>query len=261
MKQEKQYIEELLRKFLEGQTSESEEQTLSDYFCSAKDIPAEWQKYKEMFQSFKTDAYDFSEEEIDAMLAPAVEKKTKVVRIWPWAAAACVVVAIGIFVTLMTHYDQAEQNTIAEAEKSQVTNPVVEPKPIAQVVPEEKNTDTNIEQEHNGDNNEAIGTHHEEKLVAEAPRKKHQSERINRTSEQQVPVEETQQTTISTTELLETIDLLADIGTGDATITVSPHGRGFIVNTVSTDGEANSYMLRRCSDGDEIELTSRIINF
>lgn len=72
---QKEYIASLLEKFLEGQSTEAEEQTLSEYFDSADDVPAEWVAYQELFRSFTTDAYDFSNEEIDAMLAPTPSKK------------------------------------------------------------------------------------------------------------------------------------------------------------------------------------------
>ena len=67
MKQEKVDIAELLDKFLQGETSEAEEQLLTDYFAHTEHIPEEWSLYKELFRSFRTDAYDFSSEEMDAM--------------------------------------------------------------------------------------------------------------------------------------------------------------------------------------------------
>ena len=68
MKYSREYIERLLGRFVEGLTTETEELTLAEYFEIAEDIPAEWMDYKEMFSSFKTDDYDFSEEELDALL-------------------------------------------------------------------------------------------------------------------------------------------------------------------------------------------------
>lgn len=177
MKYEKEYIEGLLEKFLEGQTTEEEEQMLQDYFCTTEDIPASWQMYKDLFLSFKTDAYEFSEGEIDAMLAPVIEKKTRNVHLWKWAVAACAIFAV-IYNSLKA-----------------------------------------------------------------------------------IPAEDTQQATISTSELLEAIDLLADIGAEDVTVSVSRQESGFIVNTKSTDGQENSYKLSHCSDESPIEFTSQIINF
>lgn len=172
-----EYIEGLLEKFLEGLTTEEEEQMLQDFFCTAEDIPASWQMYKDLFLSFETDAYEFNEGEIDAILTPVVIEKTRDVHLWKWAVAACAVFAV-----------------IYNSEKA-------------------------------------------------------------------IPAEDTQQATISTSELLEAIDLLADIGAEDVTISVSRQESGFIVNTESTDGQENSYKLSHCSDESPIEFTSQIINF
>lgn len=104
MKYSREYIERLLGKFVDGLTTELEEQQLAEYFDTADDIPVEWQVYKEMFCSFKTDDYNFSNAELDAMLAPdnAVEPNAgntqpkPTLHIWRWmsvAACAAVVVA------------------------------------------------------------------------------------------------------------------------------------------------------------------------
>lgn len=98
MKQRNEHIEELLGKFLEGQTTETEEQMLSDFFCKENDVPKDWQVYKEMFQSFKTDAFDFCEDELDTMLHASSIKKTSVFRLWPWASAACVAATLALFI-------------------------------------------------------------------------------------------------------------------------------------------------------------------
>ena len=51
MKYSREYIERLLGKFVDGLTTELEEQQLAEYFDTADDIPAEWQVYKEMFRA------------------------------------------------------------------------------------------------------------------------------------------------------------------------------------------------------------------
>lgn len=71
---------------------------------------------------------------------------------------------------------------------------------------------------------------------------------------------DTQHATINTSELLEVIDMLTDIEPDDATITVLRQDDGFVVNTVSTDGQNNSYTLRLSSDDSTIELISEIID-
>ena len=66
---------------------------------------------------------------------------------------------------------------------------------------------------------------------------------------------------ITTSELLETINILSDVGTDDMTITASSCNDGFIIKTSSPNEPPSSYMLRRCSDGTSIELKSQLINF
>lgn len=101
MKYSREYIEKLLGKFVDGLTTELEEQQLAEYFDTADDIPTEWQVYKEMFSSFKTDNYNFSNAELDAMLTSDVAVEPSAAHIlpkhtshvWRWVAvAACAVV-------------------------------------------------------------------------------------------------------------------------------------------------------------------------
>lgn len=103
MKYSREYIERLFGKFVDGLTTELEEQQLAEYFDTADDIPAEWQVYKEMFRSFKTDDYNFSNAELDAMLTSdiAVEPSAAHIlpkhtsHVWRWmAVAACAAVVV-----------------------------------------------------------------------------------------------------------------------------------------------------------------------
>ena len=70
-----------------------------------------------------------------------------------------------------------------------------------------------------------------------------------------------EQPEISTSELLETINILSDVGTDEMTITASSCNDGFIIKTSSANEPPSSYMLKRCSDGTSIELRSQLINF
>lgn len=108
MKYSREYIERLLGKFVDGLTTELEEQQLAEYFDTADDIPAEWQVYKEMFCSFKTDDYNFSNAELDAMLTSdvAVEPSAAHIlpkhtsHIWRWVAVAACAAAVVAFVAI-----------------------------------------------------------------------------------------------------------------------------------------------------------------
>lgn len=106
MKYTAEYIEQLLAKFQDGRTSEAEEQLLADFFCQSNDIPAEWDGYRQIFLSFRTDAYDFSDQEIDAMLTPVVEKESWIARLWPYAAAVCIIACTLMGINILSEQEQ-----------------------------------------------------------------------------------------------------------------------------------------------------------
>ena len=108
MKYSREYIERLLGKFVDGLTTELEEQQLAEYFDTADDIPAEWQVYKEMFRSFKTDDYNFSNAELDAMFTSDVVVEPSAAQImpkhtshvWRWVAVAACAAVVVAFVAI-----------------------------------------------------------------------------------------------------------------------------------------------------------------
>ena len=119
-------IKELLLRFTEGQTTEAEEEVLKDYFSHSEHIPEEWEAYKDLFSSFDTDAYDFTQEEVDAMFVAEPAKKR---AIWPWLSIAGIAACLILVFTL---YPRKSADTIV------ADNNKVETKTIP-VVPE-KNT-------------------------------------------------------------------------------------------------------------------------
>lgn len=224
MIQTKENIGKLLERFVQGLTTESEEQLLSDYFSTAEAIPEEWMVYKELFDSFSTDVYDFSEDEKDAMLARVPRKKGKSVTLWIWAVAACVVAVMVIAIPMMRNSGEMAQKPVAEVRRQAEVKRVVETTPN---VPPQK-----VE------------------LRAETAPKPAKS--AGRAQEKQTE-------RISTPELLEAVALLADVVPDD--IVISSHDDEFKVSTVSDNGNSNSYMLRRGLGESSIELISQSINF
>lgn len=125
MIQTNENIGKLLERFVQGLTTESEEQLLSDYFCTAEAIPEEWMVYKELFDSFSADVYDFSEDEKDAMLARVPRKKAKSVTLWIWAVAACVVAVMVIAIPMMRNSGEMARKPVAEVKRVVETTPDV----------------------------------------------------------------------------------------------------------------------------------------
>lgn len=224
MIQIKENIGRLLERFVQGLTTESEEQLLSDYFCTAEAIPEEWMVYKELFDSFSTDVYNFSEDEKDAMLARVPRKKAKSVTLWIWAVAACVVAFMVIAIPMMRNSGEMAQKPVAEVRRQAEVKRVMETTPDVSPQKVEPRAET-------------------------APKPAKSAGRA----------QEKQTERISTPELLEAVALLADVVPDD--IVISSQDDEFKVSTVSDNGSSNSYMLRRSSGESSIELISQSINF
>ena len=237
-----EYIASLLEKFLEGESTEAEEQTLSEYFDSADDVPAEWAAYQELFRSFTTDAYDFSNEEIDAMLAPTPSKKGIVMSLLRWSAVACAIIA-GLAGAWLYYKDIAPSPTISQ-------KPVITQNEVKKVA------------EKNGEDKKVTMREKIESptlLVQkeQQPAMKHRK-KAKRIAEKGVQAPTTDE--VSTTELLETVSVLTTMDAEYASITAKPHKNGFLVNVMCTDGEASSFLLQRSSDGTSLKLTTQLIN-
>ena len=224
MIQTKENIGKLLERFVQGLTTESEEQLLSDYFSTAEAIPEEWMVFKELFDSFSTDVYDFSEDEKDAMLARVPRKKAKSVTLWIWAVAACAVAVMVIAIPMMRNSGEMAQKPVAEVRRQ------VEVKRVVETTPD-------------------VPTQTAEPRAETAPKPAKSAGRP----------QEKQTERISTPELLEAVALLADVVPDD--IVISSQDDEFKVSTVSDNGNSNSYMLRRGLGESSIELISQSINF
>lgn len=224
MIQTKENIGKLLERFVQGLTTESEEQLLSDYFSTAEAIPEEWMVYKELFDSFSTDVYDFSEDEKDAMLAQVPRKKVKSATLWIWAAAACAVAVMVIAIPMMRNSGEMAQKPVAEVRRH------VEVKRVVETTPD-------------------VPTQTAEPRAETAPKPAKSAGRA----------QEKETERISTPELLEAVALLADVVPDD--IVISSQDDEFKVSTVSDNGSSNSYMLRRGPGESSIELISQSINF
>lgn len=260
MKYKKEYIEELLGRFLEGLTSEAEEQTLSEYFCSAEDIPAEWQEYKALFLSFKTDAYDFSEEEIDAMLTPTPEPKARVMRLWPWASAACVAAVVALFVWHpWNNVSVNDASSIAEVKTTEKVLSKDSIKTSVEYLQESVKENTLVVETviNNKPANKELHSKDPKLVVANntSKRKHRVQEKEHSPQADPTPTED-----ITTSELLETVQILADLSQDDVTITATrAANKGFVIKASNEKGTSNSYMLRQCSYGSSMEMTSQCI--
>ena len=239
---QKEYIASLLEKFLEGQSTEAEEQTLSEYFDSADDVPAEWVAYQELFRSFTTDAYDFGNEEIDAMLAPTPSKKGIVMSLLRWSAVACAIIAV-LAGAWLYYKDIAPSPTISQ-------KPVITQNEVKKVA-EKNGEDKKVTMREKIESPTLLAQKEQQPAMKHRKKAKHidKKEAAAQTNDE-----------VSTTELLETVSVLTTMDAEYASITAKPHKNGFLVKVMCTDGEASSFLLQRSSDGTSLKLTTQLIN-
>ncbi len=108
-------INDLLDRFMAGETSEQEERLLTDYFCKRTDVPDEWAAYAVMFRGFRQPA---------AHEVPIRNYQHR----WWMAAAAAILVLLGLWWYMPERESQPE--TVARTETPT-------PKPTVQPVVEE----------------------------------------------------------------------------------------------------------------------------
>ena len=122
-------INDLLDRFMAGETSEQEERLLTDYFCTRTDIPEEWAAYAVMFRGFRQSV---------TREVPINHSR----RRWWMAAAAAILVLLGFWWYMPERESQPE--TVAKAEtpvQKPTVQPAVEaaPQPVAMAtVPQKK---------------------------------------------------------------------------------------------------------------------------
>ena len=104
-------INDLLDRFMAGETSEQEERLLTDYFCTRTDIPEAWAAYAVMFRGFRQSA---------AHEVPIRHYHHR----WWMAAAAAILVLLGFWWYMPERESQPE--TVAKTE-TPVQKPTVQP--------------------------------------------------------------------------------------------------------------------------------------
>lgn len=104
-------INDLLDRFMAGETSEQEERLLTDYFCTRTDIPEAWAAYAVMFRGFRQSA---------AHEVPIRHYHHR----WWLSAAAAILVLLGLWWYMPERESQPE--TVAKTE-TPIPKPTVQP--------------------------------------------------------------------------------------------------------------------------------------
>lgn len=110
--------EQLIQRYLDGETSPEEERQLA-IEVSRKGTPKEWQMIREMLGELTVDEVLFNQ--IMAERKPAETDKSKLRRLWPWLAAACVAVFLVVVLAPPRTENQplAQQNVKVQQPKTE----------------------------------------------------------------------------------------------------------------------------------------------
>lgn len=133
MNMEKQYIQQLLDRYMAAETTQEEEALLADYFCTHHDVPAEWRTFSILFRGLR-----------QGKAQEAPRRKPTLLR---WSAAAVVVVAMGAGLLFLPsdHSDVAPTKPVAVAvqpARQLVAPQSVAPQPERQAQPERHEAET-----------------------------------------------------------------------------------------------------------------------
>ncbi len=252
----------LIRRYLNAETTLEEESLLADFLSNTDMLLTAEEKDVLLLQQSsiligRPDISTDKADEFDRLIQNSHNKRSFIVAIrWIVTAAAAVICAVMLLPILQT--DKVEEH----------------PK-VAKVIPTD--TDMMSVREHNDkDTTEIIDkkaiitdkTTQEVRKTAQKPTEEHAifaktnaSAHNRKTTEQKdVLLETSNVQDISTSELLETIQILSSVESNDNIITASSCDEGFIIKTSTSNGPPRTYTLKRCHDGTSLELKSQAIN-
>lgn len=132
MNMEKQYIQQLLDRYMAAETTQEEEALLADYFCTHHDVPAEWHTFSILFRGIR-----------QGKAQEAPRRKPTLLR-WS-AAAAVVVVAMGAGLLFLPSDHSGVAPTKPVAVAVQPAQPTVAPQPEPQAQSERHEVEPDVQ--------------------------------------------------------------------------------------------------------------------
>lgn len=132
MNMEKQYIQQLLDRYMAAETTQEEEALLADYFCTHHDVPAEWRTFSILFRGLR-----------QGKAQEAPRRKPTLLR-WS-AAAAVVVVAMGAGLLFLPSDHSGVAPTKPVAVAVQPAQPTVVPQPEPQAQSERHEVEPDVQ--------------------------------------------------------------------------------------------------------------------
>lgn len=104
-------IRELLRRYMEGESTQAELKLLKEYFDGEQDLPADLVPYAQMFALIDEETQTPSTEALDRFSAEQIKAARRRVPLWPFIAAAC----IAVFAVILLAPPQQEEENMAIA--------------------------------------------------------------------------------------------------------------------------------------------------
>ena len=111
----------LIQKYLNGETTAEEERLLA-LEVTRENVPDDWKVIAEMLGELTVDEALFNQ-----MMAER-SRKSRIVRLWPWVAAACVAALLIVFLS-PPRKDAPSKPQIAKVETGQKKKPLPQPLP------------------------------------------------------------------------------------------------------------------------------------
>lgn len=132
MNMEKQYIQQLLDRYMAAETTQEEEALLADYFCTHHDVPAEWRTFSILFRGLR-----------QGKAQEAPRRKPTLLR---WSAtAAVVVVAMGAGLLFLPSDHSGVAPTKPVAVAVHPAQPTVAPQPEPQAQSERHEVEPDVQ--------------------------------------------------------------------------------------------------------------------
>lgn len=131
MNMEKQYIQQLLDRYMAAETTQEEEALLADYFCTHHDVPAEWRTFSILFRGLR-----------QGKAQEAPRRKPTLLR---WSAAAVVVVAMGAGLLFLPSDHGGVAPTKPVAVAVHPAQPTVAPQPEPQAQSERHEVEPDVQ--------------------------------------------------------------------------------------------------------------------
>lgn len=257
---DKKIRQELIRRYLNVETTLEEERLLAGFLSTSKiALSTEEEDVLLLLQSSEligqTEISTGKADEFDRLTQYGHSKgKDKSVAIrWIVSAAAAVLIVVLFLPSLHINRTKAKP----EVAKTTPAKTEVKPAQTTKVVNADLTAEDKVPLA--DETHESLDSKQKAKRTPThlAERKDPRHERGENNIKKQNRTEAPEPQDISTSELLETIHILSVMETNDFIITASSKNDGFIIKTTNSNESSGTYMLKRSSDGTSIEIKSQ----